>query len=125
MTDYLCSLLGHVARYGLSAEDAVDHVVQITMDEFAVMTSRGTGLSMEYLRTLQAGVKERVMSGRCLMPTQCQGRTQRGVPCKRMGYTEFCADHQQQGCRRFTSTDTASPRAPSRIIRPMRFSFVR
>ena len=126
MTDYLTTLLGHVARHGIAAQDATELVVHHTMDEFAIYISQKTGMDVQYLDTLKPYVLSQVMRGRCTAPTPCQGRTKFGRPCKRMTYTQYCEHHQDQHSTQGT-IDQGEKQPPSPlakgIIRPMRFPF--
>jgi len=123
MADFLVSLLGQVARYGVQADDAVVRLVHRVIDEFSISMSRQTGISMDFMQTFKSEVVKRVMTGRCTSPHPCQGRTKNGIPCKRKTYTEFCADHQDQSTSRVRHLQGTQPKKCTGIIRPMRFEF--
>lgn len=96
MTTYLTSLLGHVASYGLRADQAAHVLIQQTIDEFSSVVCQKTGIQLEFLTRFKDDIMQRVLSGKLTEPGTCQGRTKHGVPCKKRTLLGYCHDHQHQ-----------------------------
>ena len=52
MVDYLTQVLGHVAAFGLRADDAAKVMIDQTLDEFSLLVSQKTGMSFDFLMHL-------------------------------------------------------------------------
>ena len=94
--DYLTSLLGHVASYGIRADHAARDMIDRTVDEFSLTLSQRTGMSFQYLTTFKSTVAERVLGGKMHVPGLCKGRTKLGAPCKKRALMGYCDRHRDQ-----------------------------
>lgn len=97
---FLVTLLGHVASYGLRAEDACRALIEKTIDECMLVICEKTGLSSRFLTHERGRIYNSIMASRMSThPVPCQGRTRHGIPCKKKTYYGYCADHADQGHR--------------------------
>ena len=94
--EYLTSLLGTVAVYGVRADHAARHIIDRTIDEFALAVCQKTGLSFDFLTGLKADIAARVSSGTVTEPGTCRGRTKYGAPCKKRVLLGYCELHRDQ-----------------------------
>ena len=94
--DYLTSLLGVVATYGVRADHAARDMIDRTVDEFCLVVSQQTGMSFKSLTAFKKDVAERVLAGKAHTPGFCKGRTKYGAPCKKRTLLSYCEVHRDQ-----------------------------
>lgn len=127
MAEYLTQLMGHVARYGIRAEDASITLIEKTVEEFSLLVCQKTGMSFNFLTQMKARVLKRVQESTFTQPRVCQGRNQNGLPCKRKTLIGYCADHVAQEKlvheKKRRLSLMPSKKVPSTTIRPLKFLF--
>lgn len=129
MAEYLTQVLGHVAAFGLRADDAAKVMIDQTIDEFSLLVSQKTGLSFDFLTQLKHQTVSRIMQGNLTQPGDCQGYTKHGVPCKKRTLIGYCHEHRDQERqvhekKRRLDAHMYSSKGPSyTMVRPCRFRF--
>jgi len=93
---YLTHLLGHVAHYGVRAEEASNMLIEKTVEEYSVLLSQRTGISFSSLAELKGEVSKRMETTSFTEPTPCKGTTKHGAPCKRLTLMGYCPQHHAQ-----------------------------
>lgn len=97
MSEYLVDLLGHVAAYGIRAEEAARRLVETAVDQHAYVICQKIGVSFEFLTNVRDEVVARVCENRLGHVGQCKGRTKCGVRCKKRVLRDYCDAHEDQG----------------------------
>ena len=133
--NYLTSLFGAVASYGLRADQAARAMMERTIDEFSLEVCQKTGISFDFLTRLKDPVLQRVLEGRLTEPGTCKGHTKFGAQCKKRTLMEYCHEHRHQeetlaSKKRRVSAHLAArkrPRSPQQphpgLVVPRRFRF--
>jgi len=126
---YLVDILGHVAAYGIRAEEACRAVIEHTVEECAYIVCQKTGLSFDFLTPMKGEIMERIMKKTNVQPTVCRGKTKHGTPCKRLTLYGFCSDHREQEehtlqkKRRLTNNGGRRKTIDLTSLRMMRYQF--
>lgn len=126
---YIVNILGHVSAYGLRAEDAIQHIIEHTIEECAFIMCQKTGLKFDFLTpNMKTDIMNRIMQISHVEPVVCQGRTKHGRPCKRMTLYGFCTDHRDQESKQLQKKRRCTLRATERpvnvrALRMMKYQF--
>jgi hypothetical protein len=93
---YVTHILGHVASYGLKADDALRAIIERAADEFAVQMCRETGMKFDFLAGVKSRALARLATSTPREPGACRGRTKHGTQCKKRTLFEYCDVHRAQ-----------------------------